>query len=60
MVKVNLSPTAQIKNSCSYIINPPVCHHTLERDNFTCTHFIIQTVLKILHNAFSDENRNYT
>jgi hypothetical protein len=35
--KVNHSPSEQIKNSCSYIFNPPICHHGVERDNFTCT-----------------------
>ena len=58
-VKVKLSRSAKIKNSWSYTSNPPTCNHGVERDNFTCTHFIIQTVLKVSHNAISNVNRNY-
>jgi len=39
--KVNLSPSAKIKNSWSYTANPPIRHHGVERHNFACTHFII-------------------
>jgi len=59
MGKVKLSPSAQIKQSWSYTSNPPVRHHGEERDKFTCTQFIIPTVLKVLHNAIFKEDRNY-
>ena len=36
MGKVKLSPSAQIKNSWSYSSNPPICHHSVERNNFAC------------------------
>jgi hypothetical protein len=35
--KVKLSPSAQIKNSWSYTSNSPICHHSVERNNFICT-----------------------
>jgi len=57
--KVNLSPSELVKNSWSYTSNPSICHHGVDRDNFTCTRCIMQTVLKVLHNAISNESRNY-
>jgi hypothetical protein len=57
--RVNLSPSAQIKNSRSCTSNPSIRHYGVERHNFTCTHFTIQTVLKVSHKAISNENRNY-
>jgi len=57
--RLKLSPSTQIKKSWSYTSNPPIRHRGVERDNFTFTHFIIQTVLKILDNAINYENSNY-
>ena len=37
VVKVKILPSALIKNSWISASNPPICHHGVERDNFTCT-----------------------